>query len=675
MPQTVGQHGLASFANPENGDPLDATVVRANDNTTRDAYVSHDSDGGIHVQSSAIASRPVAGVVGRKWMTTDTGDVRLWYDTGAVWAEIDYLRAGGTPVIADLTVTGNTILGDANTDTLAVNAELTTSLVPDTTNAIDLGTAAKAFREVFAQRARLNNVPYTFPASQGALDSYLKNNGSGSLTWEPFSATVPDIAVTPTIAAPYDVTTAAANARIVVNSTQQAAVRFSRANTDAIAVNAQVSIAARGASTRLFVAGAPDPSWTPSGGLAASINGAIHAWAEQSDGKILAAGNFSTISGVSKTRIARFNTDGTLDTGFTTTVNSVVYAIGLQSDGKIIIGGAFSQVNGTTVNRLARINTDGTLDGTFTPDTPNGTFVQVVRVLSNDKIVIGGDFSLLTASGLIRNRMAVLNSTGVVDTAFGDPNVDAVPYAILVQPSDGKYIIAGAFANVGGVVQNRIGRVNTNGTRDATFVTPDSGVITNTVSSAVLDSTERVIVAVTVAGSGGGLYRFSALGANDATFRTNFTSSVPSTAGYNINCVELGPDDGVMFVCGGNTQNYYPAPTLVFAAVNVSGFRTCILPGQDQLLVANTAENAARSIFHATIGNRIYVGRDGAHTTTTLGVVYTGVMRLFGFGSSGFDAIQTPERSVYNLPVGSQITVQKLSNGRWAVVSFTSATP
>jgi hypothetical protein len=88
MAQTVGQHGLASFTNPSNGDALDATVVKANDNSTRDAYVDHDSDSGIHVQSSLLASRPTAGVAGRKWMTTDTGSIKLWFDTGSAWEEI-----------------------------------------------------------------------------------------------------------------------------------------------------------------------------------------------------------------------------------------------------------------------------------------------------------------------------------------------------------------------------------------------------------------------------------------------------------------------------------------------------------------------------------------------------------------------------------------------------------
>ena len=88
MAETVGQHGLAAFTNPSNGDALDATVVKANDNSTRSAYVDHDSDSGIHVQSSLLSARPVAGTAGRKWLTTDSGSLKLWYDTGSVWSEI-----------------------------------------------------------------------------------------------------------------------------------------------------------------------------------------------------------------------------------------------------------------------------------------------------------------------------------------------------------------------------------------------------------------------------------------------------------------------------------------------------------------------------------------------------------------------------------------------------------
>lgn len=95
MATTTGSHGVASFTAPINGtSPIDANSVRNNDNALRSAYVNHDADTGIHVQSSTLATRPAAGVAGRKWITTDTGSYKLWYDTGSVWEEVSAILPG-----------------------------------------------------------------------------------------------------------------------------------------------------------------------------------------------------------------------------------------------------------------------------------------------------------------------------------------------------------------------------------------------------------------------------------------------------------------------------------------------------------------------------------------------------------------------------------------------------
>jgi hypothetical protein len=112
--QTIGQHSVAAFTSPVNGDPLNATVVVANDNSTRSAYVDHDSDTGIHVQSSLLAARPAASTAGRKWLTTDPGDVSLWFDTGTAWEEIAYVPSvGGNAATATALQTARNINGVA----------------------------------------------------------------------------------------------------------------------------------------------------------------------------------------------------------------------------------------------------------------------------------------------------------------------------------------------------------------------------------------------------------------------------------------------------------------------------------------------------------------------------------------------------------------------------------
>jgi hypothetical protein len=89
MPQTIGQHSIAAFVSPVNGtSPIDANQVRGNDNTIRTAYNSHDSDSGVHLQSSTLAARPASGTTGRKWMTVDGNEVRVWFDAGSSWVEV-----------------------------------------------------------------------------------------------------------------------------------------------------------------------------------------------------------------------------------------------------------------------------------------------------------------------------------------------------------------------------------------------------------------------------------------------------------------------------------------------------------------------------------------------------------------------------------------------------------
>lgn len=148
MSDTVGSHSVAAFTSPSNGDALDANVVKGNDNTVRTAFVAHDADPGIHLQSSTLASRPAAGTAGRKWLTTDSGNVRLWYDTGSVWEEADY------------------------TDGSALNASnLTSGTVPD------------------------GRFPATLPAVSGANLTNLNasNLGSGTIPDARFPAALPAV--------------------------------------------------------------------------------------------------------------------------------------------------------------------------------------------------------------------------------------------------------------------------------------------------------------------------------------------------------------------------------------------------------------------------------------------------------------------------------------------------
>ncbi len=114
MATTVGQHAVSTFTTPQNGDALNADIVRGNDNTLRTQYVDHDADPGIHVQSSSLASRPSASVAGSgtKWINSDHPQ-KLWISDGTNWHEVGgdsiniYCKATETLVKGDIVkVTG-----------------------------------------------------------------------------------------------------------------------------------------------------------------------------------------------------------------------------------------------------------------------------------------------------------------------------------------------------------------------------------------------------------------------------------------------------------------------------------------------------------------------------------------------------------------------------------------
>ena len=89
----------------------------------------------------------------------------------------------------------------------------------------------------------------------------------------------------------------------------------------------------------------------------------------QSDGKILVGGTFTTLNGNTRNRIVRLNSDGTEDTAFYanlgTAFNFPTADFKIQLDGKILIAGNFTTLNGITRNRLIRLNNDGTEDTAF----------------------------------------------------------------------------------------------------------------------------------------------------------------------------------------------------------------------------------------------------------------------------------------------------------------------
>jgi uncharacterized delta-60 repeat protein len=215
---------------------------------------------------------------------------------------------------------------------------------------------------------------------------------------------------------------------------------------------------------RLNSSGTKDTSFDTDTGF----NNTVYSIAVQTDGKILVGGNFTSYKGVAANRIIRLNASGSKNTSFAigTGFNFTVDTIAVQADGKILVGGTFSTYNGVTENKIIRINTDGTKDATFN----NGQFDNIIRTTeeqTDGKILIGGLFT--SFKGSTENRIIRLNTDSTKDTSFNTgTGFDGTVYIIKKQ-TDGKIIVGGNFTTYKGVAQNYLIRLNTDGTKDASF--------------------------------------------------------------------------------------------------------------------------------------------------------------------------------------------------------------
>jgi uncharacterized delta-60 repeat protein len=181
----------------------------------------------------------------------------------------------------------------------------------------------------------------------------------------------------------------------------------------------------------------------------------------QPDGKILLGGYCFNGSSWDFC-IARFNSDGTLDTTFGTS-GKVIQPIGsladygqslaIQPDGKILLGGYCN--NGSNLDFcIARFNSDGTLDTTFGT---SGKVIQPIGSLADygQSLAIQPDGKILLGGFCSNGRnddfcIARFNSNGTLDTSFGSSGKVIQPIgssddsgrSLAIQP-DGKILLGG----------------------------------------------------------------------------------------------------------------------------------------------------------------------------------------------------------------------------------------
>ncbi len=225
----------------------------------------------------------------------------------------------------------------------------------------------------------------------------------------------------------------------------------------------------RNGIARLNADGTLDTSFNPGAGVTFPIGpndyaGRVYSIAVQPDVKILVGGGFTKVDGQPRNNIARLNANGGIESpatfnvgvGVSGDVNSVV----LQRDGKILIAGQFSSVGGQPRGNIARLNANGVLDAGFDPTgTNSGSYIASMAVQADGRIVIGGAFN--TADGHPVGNIARLLPNGVGETAGSfDPlgGADDFINAVALQ-ADGRILLGGQFANVAGLPRGAIARL------------------------------------------------------------------------------------------------------------------------------------------------------------------------------------------------------------------------
>lgn len=274
----------------------------------------------------------------------------------------------------------------------------------------------------------------------------------------------------------------------------------------------------------------------------------------QSGGRIITAGLSTSLSNTYYFTVARFQTDGVLDSTFNPTFspgkNSYftgrAFAVAMQSDDKIVAAGSSGATLSSSAHLLVvRYNADGSRDTAFgNGPTPNGSSTidmggigesaRALAIESDGNIIVTGE-STTNSGTTYQAVVARLNADGTLDSAFGTPAyATSHAYVVKIQP-DEKILVGGTFKDVDedttGLTSSYLMRYDKAGTLDPSFgsggvITVSTGTDTVIAAAEILPEEGKIIIAGTtknITNSTDDLFlmRFNSNGSLDTTFGLN----------------------------------------------------------------------------------------------------------------------------------------------------------
>jgi uncharacterized delta-60 repeat protein len=299
--------------------------------------------------------------------------------------------------------------------------------------------------------------------------------------------------------------------------------------------------------------------------------------ATQPDGKILATGAFTTINGASTTRITRLDSNGTVDTsfkgtGFTLGINAVNSSmfnqmLSISSSGNITLTGNFSTYSGSNflVNNITQLTPSGSINTNFITGlnstssaaglTPSGDVGHLLETSTGKIFIFGSGFTSYKYNPYVMR----LNTNGTIDNTFQigrGPNFDV--YKVAVQTDD-KIILVGPFTQWQGAANNnRIIRLNSDGTKDTTY-NIGAGLNSTPIDMKLTPDNRVVVIGQFTTYSGSSrnyIVRINTNGTLDTTYNIGTGFGASPTAFGDATNTALAIDSGSNAYVGGNFTTY-----------------------------------------------------------------------------------------------------------------------
>lgn len=312
--------------------------------------------------------------------------------------------------------------------------------------------------------------------------------------------------------------------------------------------------------------------------LSGALGGAV---ALQTDGRIVVVGA-SDQPGHSDFTLLRYDGAGVLDpsfgtggivtTNFSATSRDEGTDVLVQPDGKIVVAGRSAVVGVNFDFALARYRTDGSLDSTFgsggmvvTDFGAGQATARALALLPDGRILavgeVGGDFAL-----------ARYHADGRPDSTFGtagkatlDLNGGDIANSVALL-ADGRFIVAGGAA-IGSERDFGVVRFNENGTIDLGFgasglTSTDFGGV-DMAFDIVVEPDGRIVAAGSIDGPGGAqgvdfaVARYTAEGRPDSSFSGDGRVTTNFTAGRDRAAALVRQADGKLVVAGLTTSSSF----------------------------------------------------------------------------------------------------------------------